>query len=116
MFGQIFGEIFVYNDQFEYSESLRKIGYYTGKLIYILDSYDDLSNDIKKNRFNPLIACNNSNLYNEIEEKVNYILDKIEQLTMKIEIKHSSEIIHNILKLGLRNRAKTVLKKEVHTT
>ena len=116
VFGQIFGEIFVYNDECKYSESLRKIGYYTGKLIYILDSYDDLEDDIKKNRFNLLIAYDNSSIHNEIEERVNYILNEIEQLTMEVEIKHSSGIIHNIVKLGLRNRAKTILKKGVHTT
>lgn len=51
-FARLFSEIFaVYNDEWE--NSLRTIGFYLGKYIYIMDAYDDLEKDIKGNLYNP---------------------------------------------------------------
>lgn len=51
-FAKIFAEIFaVYDDEWE--TSLRKIGFYLGKYIYIMDAFDDLEKDIKENLYNP---------------------------------------------------------------
>jgi len=51
-FARLFSEIFaVYNDEWEYS--LRRIGFYLGKYIYIMDAYDDLEKDIRENLYNP---------------------------------------------------------------
>ena len=52
-FGELMAELFVYrNDMWE--ESLRKIGFFLGKYIYILDAYDDIEKDIEKGSYNPL--------------------------------------------------------------
>ena len=40
-FGNILAELFVVKED-EWSDNLRKIGYYLGKYIYIMDAYDDL--------------------------------------------------------------------------
>lgn len=51
-FGKAFEEICaVYGDEWE--NRLRKIGFYLGKFIYILDAYDDIEKDIKENNYNP---------------------------------------------------------------
>ncbi len=51
-FARLFSEIFaVYNDEWEYS--LRRIGFYLGKYIYIMDAFDDLEKDIRENLYNP---------------------------------------------------------------
>ena len=44
-------ELFCYK-QDEWEGSLRKIGFYLGKFIYLLDAYDDLDEDIKKKQYN----------------------------------------------------------------
>ena len=36
-----------------WEKTLRKMGFYLGKFIYIMDAYEDLSEDKKKNRYNP---------------------------------------------------------------
>lgn len=51
-FAKLFAEIFVvYNDEWE--TSLRTIGFYLGKYIYIMDAFDDLEKDIRENLYNP---------------------------------------------------------------
>lgn len=46
-FGEIMGEIFAYKTD-KYEEDLRKIGFNIGKYIYILDAYEDLEEDYKR--------------------------------------------------------------------
>lgn len=41
------GEIFVYKKD-EYEQNLRNIGFNLGKYIYILDAYEDLEEDNKR--------------------------------------------------------------------
>ena len=54
-FGDILAEICaVYEDEWE--EPLRKVGFYLGKFIYIMDAYDDLEKDAKSGSWNPLLA------------------------------------------------------------
>jgi hypothetical protein len=54
-FGELMSELFAYR-QDRWEQSLRKIGFYLGKFIYILDAYDDIEKDIKHNSYNPLIS------------------------------------------------------------
>ncbi len=71
-FGELMSEVFVYHQDI-WESSLRKIGFYMGKFIYILDAYDDLEKDIKHKSYNPLIP-----LY----EKESFHSDCREMLTM----------------------------------
>lgn len=51
-FGRLLAEIFVVK-QDEWEKSLRKIGFFMGKYIYIMDAYDDIERDKKNGSFNP---------------------------------------------------------------
>ena len=112
IFAKTLAELFVYNSNDKYSESLRKIGFYIGKYIYILDCFDDLSDDIKKKRFNPLILENLDNINSEIKKKIDLILVELEKQIQQLELKQSKEIIYNIIKLGLQNKAKNILYRK----
>ena len=65
-FGDIMAEILAYKSTrgIDWSEELRRLGYQLGKFIYILDAYDDVQEDIEKNRFNPL-----KELYHELSKE-----------------------------------------------
>ena len=52
IFGHIMEEVLAYK-QDEWEESLRKIGFYLGKFIYLLDAYDDVEDDVKNKDYNP---------------------------------------------------------------
>ncbi len=53
LFGSVMGEMFAVKED-EWEVSLRTIGTYLGKYIYLLDAYEDIEDDIKSGRFNPL--------------------------------------------------------------
>ena len=46
-FGTLLGELFVWKED-EWADNLRQVGFYLGKFIYLLDAYDDLEHDRKK--------------------------------------------------------------------
>lgn len=107
VFGEILGEMFVYDFQHEQFMILREIGYNLGKFVYFLDCMDDLEDDAKSKRFNPLV---NSYEHN-IEKRIDGLLSRIENLTMQLDIKHSKEIICNIVGKGLRNKSDAIIAK-----
>lgn len=51
-FGRIMAEIFVYEKD-NWEEDLRRIGFFIGKFIYIMDAYEDVEEDVKKGNYNP---------------------------------------------------------------
>ncbi len=70
-FGRIMAEIFVYEKD-NWEEDLRKIGFFIGKFIYIMDAYEDVEEDVKKENYNPF-----RNIYKEdgFNEKVKFMLE-----------------------------------------
>lgn len=56
--GTMLGEIFAWKDDM-WAEELRCMGFYMGKFIYLMDAYDDMEEDKKKNTYNPLINASN---------------------------------------------------------
>ena len=51
-FGRIMEEIFAYREDV-WEPTLRRMGFYLGKFIYLMDAYDDVEDDIKKGNYNP---------------------------------------------------------------
>ena len=70
-FGRIMAEIFVYEKD-NWEEDLRKTGFFIGKFIYIMDAYEDVEEDVKKENYNPF-----RNIYKEdgFNEKVKFMLE-----------------------------------------
>lgn len=52
-FGRLMSELFVYQEDL-WEERLRKMGFFLGKFIYIMDAYEDLEKDMKDGCYNPL--------------------------------------------------------------
>ena len=53
LFGDIMAEIFAWEPD-AWELSLRKIGFFLGKFIYLMDAYEDVEKDIENNSYNPL--------------------------------------------------------------
>lgn len=51
--GELIGEIFAYRDD-EWKGALTRMGAALGRFIYVMDAYDDLPRDMKKDCYNPL--------------------------------------------------------------
>ena len=57
LFGNIMAELFAYRKD-EWESSLRKIGFFLGKFIYLMDAYEDYDTDLQRNAYNPLVNLN----------------------------------------------------------
>ena len=51
--GEMLGELFAWKED-EWYEELKTLGYYMGKFVYLMDAYEDLKKDEKKDAYNPL--------------------------------------------------------------
>lgn len=101
-FGNILAELFVIKED-EWSDNLRKIGYYLGKYIYIMDAYDDLDKDIKKNQYNPFVEkmCNTDSFDYFVKEILTIMASECAKEFEKLPLILNVEILRNILYSGI---------------
>lgn len=108
LFGEVLGEIFAFKKD-EWEESLRKIGFYLGKYIYLLDAYEDIEEDMKKNRYNPLKKKFDDP---DFEEETKMILTMMmagcSREFEKLPVIENAEILRNILYSGVWTRYEAV--------
>lgn len=55
-FGRLMAELLAYREDL-WAATLRKLGFYLGRFIYLADAVVDYTGDIKKKKYNPLAAC-----------------------------------------------------------
>nr|WP_288723425.1 DUF5685 family protein [uncultured Sellimonas sp.] len=111
-FGKLMEEFFVYKKDV-WEQTLRRLGFFLGKFIYIMDAYDDLDSDLKKNCYNPLRKIWQQKDY---EEQIRTLLcmmiaecsAEFEKLPCLLDV----DILRNILYDGVWNRYKAIQKKK----
>jgi hypothetical protein len=64
--GRLLGELFAYPGDDTWSETLRAVGDGLGRFIYFMDAYDDLPQDLKKGRYNPLKGLRDREDYEDL--------------------------------------------------
>lgn len=100
-FGQLMGELFVYKKDV-WEKTLRKMGFYLGKFIYILDAYDDVDKDIEKDSYNALLALYIEEDFDErCREMMNYVLAECTHHFEKLPCVEDAELLRNILYAGV---------------
>jgi hypothetical protein len=112
-FGNIMAEIFACR-QDEWEENLRIMGFFLGKYIYIMDAYEDLEEDLRKQCYNPLKSLHERADY---EEQIRQILcmmiaecsAEFEKLPCLLDV----DILRNILYDGVWNRYNKIQKKKL---
>ena len=110
--GQIFGEMFAYKDDM-WCETLRSMGEALGRFVYLMDAYDDLPGDLKKHRYNPLVA---------LHERVDYepFMERLLTMTIaectaefeKLPLVQDINILRNILYSGVWSKYAILQKKK----
>lgn len=100
-FGKLMAELFVYkHDMWE--KQLRRMGFYLGKFIYIMDAYDDVDEDIKEDNYNALIPMYIEENFDErCREMMNYVLAECTREFEKLPCVEDVEILRNILYAGV---------------
>ena len=111
LFGNIMAEIFAYRHD-EWESSLRKIGFFLGKFIYLMDAYDDVEDDVKKGNYNPFAE---KYIMKGFDEQVRQLLIMMMAQTCrefeKLPIIKYTDILRNILYSGVWCRFEAIARK-----
>ncbi len=101
LFGDLMAEIFdVRGDM--WSEPLRRMGFYLGKYIYILDAYDDLDKDILSGSFNPLAGMRDRpDLDEYVRDILTMVMAECSAAFEALPIVENVELLRNILYCGV---------------
>lgn len=112
IFGEIMGEIFACRKD-EWEDELRTIGSYLGKFIYLMDAYEDLEEDMKKDRYNPFIGrCDNPDFEEEVRTILTMMMAGCSKEFEKLPVIENVEILRNILYSGVWSRYEYLQKKK----
>ena len=110
-FGHLLEEIFVVK-QDEWEGYLRKIGFYIGKFVYIIDAYDDLSEDKKKGCFNPFVEKETEEDFDEwVRQLLLMIAAEFAREFEKLPIVDNVDILRNVIYSGVWTRYEEVKAK-----
>lgn len=101
-FGTLLGELFVWKDDI-WENTLRDVGFYLGKFIYLLDAYDDLEHDRKKGCYNPLLSLSASDpaFHQTCERLLQMMMASCASAFERLPILKYDEILRNILYAGV---------------
>ncbi len=110
-FGRIMAEIFAYREDV-WESTLRRMGFYFGKFIYLLDAYDDVEEDVKKGNYNPF---SKDYIIKGFDDRVKNMLMMMMAETCrefeKLPIIKYTDILRNILYSGVWCRFENVSGK-----
>lgn len=111
-FGHLMEELFVWRKD-EWEENLRRFGFFFGKFIYLMDAYEDLPDDLKKNRYNPLISLYNGDVYEETCLQIlNMMMAECSLEFEKLPCLQDADILRNILYAGVWTKYSQIQAKK----
>lgn len=103
-FGRLMEELFLYKKDV-WEETLRKLGFFLGKYIYIMDAYEDLEKDLKEGNYNPFQELSKKPDYEERCRQMLYMMIAESSAAFeKLPCLQDADILRNILYAGVWNR------------
>ena len=113
--GEMLGEIFAWKDDI-WAEELRCLGFYMGKFIYLMDAYEDLEKDRRKNEYNPFedLAKKNPQDFETLSKLIlTSMMSECSKSFERLPILQHADIIRNILYSGFWSKYEYIqLKKK----
>ena len=119
-FGDLMAEIFAFR-QDEWEQPLRRMGFYLGKFIYLLDAYDDLEKDEKSGSFNPLLpvrdrmAGQDGAFDSHVRALLTMLMAGCCQAFEALPIVENIDILRNILYGGVWTKFEEILARRTRT-
>lgn len=111
-FGRLTAELFVIDPQDHWSSSLRKLGDALGRFIYLSDALCDLSEDVKKGRYNPLSASVDPNNEENFLPALQLIAGDCAAELERLPLVQDLDILRNIIYSGIWTSYTTHRKKK----
>ncbi|MDO5136160.1 MAG: DUF5685 family protein [Eubacteriales bacterium] len=111
VFGRIMEEILAWKKD-SWEGALRRMGFYLGKFIYLLDAYDDVEEDAKRGGYNPFgDGYRRDGFEEEVRQLLIMMLAEACREFEKLPIIKYQDILRNILYSGVWCRFEAVSKK-----
>lgn len=102
VFGEIMAELFVYRKD-EWENSLRKIGFFLGKFIYLMDAYEDVEKDMKTGNYNPFkqLFADDPDFAGTCRQLMTMMMAECSREFERLPILLHADILRNILYSGV---------------
>ncbi len=110
--GQLMAEIYMMEEDI-WSEDLRKVGFYLGKFIYLMDAYEDVPKDRETGNYNPFLPMSERDDYEETASKIlTMMAADAARAFEKLPILENVDILRNILYAGIWTKYKILKTKK----
>lgn len=110
-FGRLMEEILVYREDM-WEKDLRRMGFFLGKFIYIMDAYEDLEKDKKEGNYNPLENLSGREDYEErCRDILCMMIAESSAAFEKLPCLQDVDILRNILYAGVWNRYNKIMEE-----
>ena len=98
---RMLGRIFRHHPDF-WADTLQYVGEALGRFIYLMDAYDDLASDLKRNRYNPLREMAGQEDYEALcREGLSLLIGECAQAFELLPLVKDVDILRNILYAGV---------------
>lgn len=110
-FGEIMAEIFAYR-QDEWEMDLRRMGFFLGKFIYLMDAYEDVEKDERSGNYNVFLHEYRETDFGRRTEKIlGMMMAECSRAFERLPIVENAEILRNILYSGVWSRYEIVKRR-----
>ena len=99
-FGVLMGELLTYEEDL-WADSLRQMGFYLGRFIYLLDAALDYDKDEKKGKYNPYLAMGTGKDWSRWEEYLVLTMGRCTEYFEKLPLVQDKPLLDNILYSGV---------------
>ena len=110
-FGELMAELLVYREDL-WAEELRRLGFYLGRFIYLLDAAVDYGKDLKKGKYNPYIAMGLGEDRQKWEEYLVLTMGRCTESFEMLPLVQDKALLDNILYSGVWANYKRKRKEE----
>ena len=109
--GEMLAELFCWKED-EWQKDLRRLGFYLGKFIYLMDAFEDMEKDNKRGNYNPFLLSRGKIKNEELaEQSLNMMAARAAENFERLPLVENLEILRNILYAGIWGRYEKVKAK-----
>lgn len=110
-FGEIMAEVFAYR-QDEWEMDLRRMGFFLGKFIYLMDAYEDVEKDARSGNYNVFLhEYQEADFGQRTENILGMMMAECSRAFERLPIVENAEILRNILYSGVWSRYELVKRR-----
>ena len=112
-FGELMGQLLTYEEGL-WAPTLRQMGFYLGRFIYLLDAALDYDKDEKKGKYNPYLAMGTGKDWPRWEEYLVLTMGRCTESFEKLPLVQDKPLLDNILYSGVWISKRRKGQKEDH--